>query len=356
MNIVTASIKQRLLIVGYGAEYHVGAHFYQAALQMGLDVQLFDASQSSRAPALIQRLNWRLRNHRPTRLDRFSQELVEHCSEFMPDIVLVTGMTPPNAVALATLKAMGIRCVNFLTDDPWNKEHQSRWFFEALPNYTHIFSPRKSNLNDLANLDCQASYLPFAYNPAIHFIEFPPPEVAKGFQCDVLFYGGADKDRVPYIEALIEAGINVHLYGGYWDRHPKTRSSWRGMANPQMLRWAVSSAKITLCLVRRANRDGHVMRTFEAPAMGACMLVERTDEHNQLLGGEEQSAMYFESHEQMVEQAQWLLANEHQRLILKEQVMNHIVSTNNTYFDRLQSILSTTPLIGFGLPAPKIGS
>ena len=30
----------------------------------------------------------------------------------------------------------------------------------------------------------------------------------------------------------------------------------------------ISGARIALCLVRRSNRDGHCMRTFEVPAAG----------------------------------------------------------------------------------------
>ena len=47
---------------------------------------------------------------------------------------------------------------------------------------------------------------------------------------------------MPYIEALVAAGLNVHLYGGYWDRYPTTRPFARRIANPQILRWAVSGA------------------------------------------------------------------------------------------------------------------
>jgi len=337
--------KQRLLIVGYGAVFHVGAHLYQAALQLGIEVQLFDASAAYKAPRLLRQINWRVRSHRPTLLDTFSQKLLEHCSIFKPDVVLVTGITPPNAQTISLLRDMGIVCVNFLTDDPWNPNHHSKWFFEALPYYSQIFSPRKRNLNDLAHLGCQVSYLPFAYNPALHFREAPPPEIQDRFQCDILFYGGADSDRIPYIEKLINLGFKVHLYGGFWNRYAQTRSVSRGMADSQTLRWAVAGAKITLCLVRKANRDGHVMRTFEAPAMGACMLTEDTAEHQDILGVEGVSATYFNSLENLVDKAYWLCREEGIRTQLEVEGKRRILNGKNAYVDRLFTVLQQIELL-----------
>ena len=40
---------------------------------------------------------------------------------------------------------------------------------------------------------------------------------------DVVFVGGADRDRVPFLEAVIQTGVQVALYGGYWDRFAQTR-------------------------------------------------------------------------------------------------------------------------------------
>lgn len=70
----------------------------------------------------------------------------------------------------------------------------------------------------------------------MHYVEAPLPAVAAQYQCDVLFYGGADADRLPAIEALIRAGFQVHLYGGYWDRSVNTRAAYRGIADAW---WAV---------------------------------------------------------------------------------------------------------------------
>jgi hypothetical protein len=331
---------KRLVIVGYPEVNHIGSRLLLAAEQLGLDVRLCDANQAAGSSRFLQRINWRLRGHRPTHLTSFGNEVVETCREFAPDTLLVTGITPPNAEALQIIRQMGIRCINYLTDDPWNRVHWAPWFFKALPLYSVVFSPRRANINDLLAIVPQVEYLPFAYDPALQYLEAPPPELRPKMECDVLFYGGADRDRIPYIEALIDAGTNVHLYGGYWQKFPKTAAAWQGMADYQTLRWAVSAARLTLCLVRRANRDGHVMRSFEAPAMGACMLAEATEEHHEIFGAEGEAVAYFRTKEDLVSQAQALVKNESLREIFARNAHKRITQAPNTYQDRLRTMLS----------------
>ena len=59
------------------------------------------------------------------------------------------------------------------------------------------------------------------------------------------------------------------------------------------IRAASASAKVCLCLVRRANRDGHTMRSFEAAAIGGCILAEDTADHREIFGPEDYAARYF---------------------------------------------------------------
>ncbi len=61
--------------------------------------------------------------------------------------------------------------------------------------------------------------------------------------------------------------------------HPITRANWRGVADQDTIRSASAAARVCLCLVRRANRDGHVMRSFEAAVIGGCILAQDTADH-----------------------------------------------------------------------------
>lgn len=336
-----------VLVVGNPDPVHVGAHLVAAARALGLGAVLLDVRRANGASRILRKAWWLL-DRRPTRLTRFSRDVVRACRSLRPRCVIATGLAPVNRDALRALGALGITRVNYLTDDPWNPAHRARWFFRALSCYDAVFSPRRANLDDLAQLGCrQVAYLPFAYNPEVHYREAAPGSVPEEeFDSDVLFAGGADRDRVRYVAALIRAGFRVALYGGYWERFPETRAHARGVADAETLRAAVSRARIALCLVRRANRDGHAMRTFELPAMGACMLVEDTEEHREIFGEDGRAVMYFRTLEEMVERARWLVERPDERRRLAAEARRLVSSGSHTYADRLSEILMTV-----GLPA-----
>lgn len=323
---------------------HVGAHFYQAARSLCCAVTFLNLEEAYAGAAPLKKLNWCLRGHRPTRLREFSQRVFHACRESRPCWLLSTGIAPITPEALEAVSALGVERLNFLTDDPWNAHHKAPWFMQALRRYDHVFSPRSANIADLRKLGCsKISHLRFAYAPEIHFPDPPANSEEKvQFASDVVFAGGADSDRLPYFAALIKAGFHVALYGGYWDRYSETRRYAMGHANPQALRRAIGGSKVALCLVRRANRDGHSMRTFELAAMGACMLVEDTDEHREILGQDGEAVIYFKTIPEMVQRLRWLLDRPEERHRLAAAAQSRITNGQNAYHDRLASMLGLT--------------
>jgi len=328
---------RRILIVGNRGGTNVGECFERAANAVALDAHLMESRHAMDAPSWLRRLNLHLRGHRPTRLHSFSDAVYAHCVDWRPDVLLTTGIAPLRAETLLRIRSLRVTTLNYLTDDPWNPAHYAPWFIQALNKYHFVFSPRRANLDDLKAAGCdKADYLPFAYDPSIHFWESP---AAGDYKTDVLFIGGCDKNRIPYCRALLQAGLRLSLYGDYWDRHAETRSSFRGYAGIEVLRMATAAAKISLCLVRRANRDGHVMRTFETAAMGGCMLAEDTEEHRELFGADGETVVYFRSISEMVDRAQWLLNNEAARRRLTASAHARITRGHHTYSNRLATML-----------------
>ena len=339
-----------LLIIGNPDLIHMGAHLMHAARSLGIAAEIVDTGAAFAAPRLLVALSWRLRGHRPPRLKAFGRAVAERCRALRPLALLATGLAPLNAATMQLIGQMGVPRLTFLTDDPWNAAHTAPWFMGTLAAYDLVCSPRRANLSALERAGCrQVAYLPFAYNPSVHFAE-PPATAAERerFDCDLLFAGGADADRLPVMSALIRAGFNLALYGGYWERDPMTRPFARGHADPALLRKAVGGARVALCLVRRANRDGHVMRSYELPAMGACMLTEDTLEHRELFGAEGEATLYFCTTEMLLEKLRWLLANPAERTRLASAAHSRIVAGANTYADRLRAVLELTGLAGHG--------
>ena len=329
---------RRILLVGNSGPEHVGAQLQMAAEGLPLSIRCANTQEALEGPSWKQRLYWRFRGRRPVRLAEFSQKVVAECRRFQPACLISTGFAPLEASSLRAIGEQGITRINFLTDDPWNRAQWSPWFMEALPLYDWVFSPRKANLEDLRRLGGpRVCYLPFGFAPHLYFKE----ERDESAEADVLFAGGADRDRVPYIDALQKAGIEVALYGGYWERFQETARLARGVIPPSRLRRAILSAKIVLCLVRRANRDGHCMRTFEVPAVGGCMLTEDTAEHREIFGPEGDAVVYFRDTAEMVSKARWLLEHPQERSKLASAAHRLILQGKHSYQDRLTTILET---------------
>jgi spore maturation protein CgeB len=334
-----------VLIVGNPGEVHVGRHLLRAAGQMGIDATLCDTSAAYAASTVRRTFNWRLRGRRPAHLTTFGRDVVAKCRERRPSTLIATGIAPLDDEAMRAIGDLGIRRVNFLTDDPWNEAHRAPWFMDVINQYDVIFTPRTANVDDLRAAGCRhVAYLPFAYAPDIHFADPPATDDERQhFESDVVFVGGADEDRVNWMAPLIARGFRVALYGGYWERHAETRQAARGMADASTVRKAIGGGATTLCLVRRANRDGHSMRSFEVPAIGACMLVEDTAEHRQIFGEPRDTVEYVDSPGAAVERIGSLLKDRGERSRLSRSAHTLIASGRHTWSDRLQAMLEEVP-------------
>jgi hypothetical protein len=333
----------KLVIVGNRGGTNVGGSFERAATRAGIQVSFLEASSAMSAPGWLRRFNWYCRGHRPTHLELFGRRLLRVLDDFQPDLVLATGIAPLDRQTILRLRGHSIPVVNFLTDDPWNAAHRARWFLRALPEYSAVFSPRRAVMPDLVAAGCpHVAYLPFGYDPELHVAEGPGSR--RQLDDAVLFVGAAEKERVAYCRALVSTGIRLDLYGDFWNRYAGLRRSWRGYAAPVTLRRVSGGCRISLCLVRRANRDGHTMRTFEAAAMGGCLLVENTSEHRELFGPNLERVVYFESVQELQSAARWLLAHEPDRRRMANAVHTQITRGAHTYSDRLRSILEFTRL------------
>lgn len=329
--------EMRLLIVGNPEPFHIGAHLRDAADELGIAAMICDVRAAFAAPALERKLVWHLLNKRPPRLDDFNVQVLNTCRQFQPTHLLATGIAPLTEATLTNLNAQGIRILNFLTDDPWNATQRAEWFLHTLPDYNAVFTPRRANVADLRSAGCKrVEYCAFAYNPRVHFIDTGND---TGLSSDVLFAGGADADRLPYAAALLREHLQVRLYGGYWDRYAETRAAYYGHADLDTLRRAVRQSRVCLNLVRRANRDGHVMRSYEAPAMGGCLLTEATDDHRELFGPEGEAVLYFGTPAEAVAQTKRLCDDDTLRARLRQAVHERVTRGRNTYADRLSEIM-----------------
>lgn len=329
-----------LVLIGNRGGTNVGGSFERAAGQLGVTAEMIEPRKAYDGPGWLRRFNWWLRGRRPTRLGRFDAELLATVRRLRSPTVLSVGVSPPGKQVAMALRMGGVRLVNYLTDDPWQRPVVAAWFIQALPAYCAVYCTKREVVGDLRRAGAeQVEFLPFAYDPELHFVGVGDGAKLDEQGADVLFVGGGDRDRFPFLRALIKAGLKVVIHGSYWERDSVTKTAWRGQVGPEQLRTSTRSARVCLCLVRRANRDGHVMRTFEIAAMGGCMLAEDTQEHREILGADGECAVFFRDERELVEKARWLLAHPEERSRLVRAAHQRITGGRNTYADRLRTML-----------------
>jgi spore maturation protein CgeB len=326
----------RLAIVGSFDGTHVGGSLWRAATYLGIDTAKFDVSDAGGNRVLRAAL-WRFGDRRSPRMHQFSRAVVCGCRQSKPEVLIATGAAPLISSALCTLRAMGIVCVNYSTDDPWNPVLRASWYLRLLAEYDVIFTTRRANIANFRDSGCgDLYYLPFGYD---EWLCCHRGRVLDGPTPDVLFVGGADRNRTAFMTEFLRNGPRVTLVGGYWERVRSLRPYALGHRPPEALCALTEAAKVNLCLVRRANRDGHVMRSFEIAALGGCMLAEDTGEHREIFGPDGEAVVYFRTALEAAQRAQLLLADPAERVRLSQAVRARILTGGHAYRDRLVSIM-----------------
>jgi spore maturation protein CgeB len=342
-----------LAIVGNTGATNVGESLRRAALTQGYQVLFFDCYDAWRGNRILRSVSWRLNDKRPLRLENFAVGVLKACGDARPETVIATGTAPLTVAVLQGLRSLGIICVNYSTDDPWNPTLSATWFLQALPFYDRILTTRRANVADFEHIGCgDVRYLPFGYDEELFC---GPRRPTRGDTHDILFVGGADKERIDFISELMDAGVPVALVGDYWGSAWPVRQFALGHKTPDEVRILTAAAKINLCLVRRANRDGHVMRSFEIAALGGCMLAEDTAEHREIFGRDGEAVVYFRTAREAADRARALLTDADERERLSAAVRARITRGAHTYRDRLVNILQATRTCKPHSEAPQNG-
>jgi spore maturation protein CgeB len=233
---------------------------------------------------------------------------------------------------------------NYSTDNPFNPVVATSNMTESLGLFDYYFTPRLHTIDRLTILgQKEVHFIPFGFDPGTHY---PAEAGIAGDPIDVTFVGGADSDRVAQISYLVRAlpGTSIRLFGGYWQRTSLRRLHGGSLDGPAYRRVAATS-QICLNFGRAANEDGHSMKTFELPAMGACMLAESTDEHRMMLGTGPSTGL-FAGLDDLVRQIQNILSNPSARALICARQRDRLAGPEQTYGQRLRQMLSIMGLRG----------
>jgi spore maturation protein CgeB len=319
--------------------------FLSALEESGSPYSFFDESiyTAPLTKSFVHKVARRLLGGRPLTAGALNRDFVRRCREFCPDVVLIVKGSHLQAEMLVEVKRItGATIVNYATDDPFNVVNSNPDMLACISHYDLYVCTKKAIMPDVLRSGAkQACFVPFGYHPAVHFPELPATSQERArFCCDVAFIGGADTDRMDLVKDLAKIPtLKVNLYGGGWDRFSELRACARGFAYGRDYRLAVSGAKVVIGLVRRANRDGHAMRTFEIPACRGFMLAERTQEHLEFFQ-EGKHCECFASASELIEKVMHYVDHAEERDRVALAGYKAVVAGRHTYADRLRQIMS----------------
>jgi hypothetical protein len=189
---------RRVLLVGNGDFYHVGAFFRGALEKLGYEYRFVDEADYFRGleRSPLQKVFSRLSGGRPPTYWSFNRAMLSAVHSFHPDIVLAIKGSWVNPDTLAQIKAeTSALLVNYATDDPFNPATSTPDMVAAIPLYHLYCATKRAIIPDLSQRGSQyVVYIPFAYEPALHFPERPASqEEAHQWRSDVMFAGGATR-------------------------------------------------------------------------------------------------------------------------------------------------------------------
>ena len=330
--------KPRVAVLGQLGYTNLGFSIQHELLSMGLAPVFFSSLDAYRA-GLPQRLMYRV-NRYTLNLYAFADDLAQTCIEARIDLLITTGICPLTESAVEKMARHAVATVNWLSDDPWNSSNRNSFFLPTLKHMAAVFTPRHANIDQLrAQGVKRVEYMPFAADQRFFKPRLCPNLVDIEAEIDLLFVGGADIDRRLSLKAVANSNVKLAIYGDYWHKDACYRAVALGIASPEKINTASQSAKVCLILVRRANRDGHVMRSLEAAASGACMLVEYTAEHEAIFGTDGECVRYFYADSEILPKTQELLADPGERHRLRQNVVRMMRANEHTYRARVLEMI-----------------
>jgi hypothetical protein len=242
--------------------------------------------------------------------------LLSLAAEKRPEVVWIDKGRWLFPSTLRKLRLLGARLCHYNTDDIYGGERVLWLHRLGLRQYDCALTTNRFNVTEISQQFKVRTYRAgMGYDSRIHVPEAtinPSADVP-----DVLFIGHRESHTEEYVTALMNAGVKVAIYGYHWNnaRNPALR---KVMPLPQSeYARQICSAKFSLCVLSRKNRNESTGRSFEIPAIGGCLLAEDTDEHR-FFYRDEQEAVFFEGTEQLLVRCREWLKRESARLAVRE--------------------------------------
>jgi spore maturation protein CgeB len=348
---------QQLKILYVGPDYpgSNGTCWRNAFQELGHNVLTVDDEKLSPSPrSLAERIRFRiLRRPAAHQIAAVNHSVVQAVREFRPDLTFYVKGYYVLPETLEETRRFGLNFA-YMNDDMFIPGVATFTFWENIKHMDCIVTTKSFSVREYHNAGAPlAVYMPNAYDPKIHYPAVPSPAELQAYAGDVAFIGNFHPWKADFLAELARYRdeFRINIWGLSWNqtRRADYWTRWgRWKRLPSCLRgkplWcaemgkAIQANNITLGLLLRHVRDLHTSRSFEIPACGGFMLADRTEEHRMYFE-EDKEAVYFSSHEELVDKIRFYLAHEDRRQKIAEAGFQRCLRSNARYVDRAQSAI-----------------
>jgi hypothetical protein len=205
---------------------------------------------------------------------------------------------------LRVLRAQGAKLVHYNTDDIYDPQGYAWLHRLGIRHYDLCITTNRFNVSEIISKYGVTSFRAgMGYDADSHR---PPAGMDMNAVADVVFVGHWEQHTESYLAALHDAGLIVRVHGGNW-RRARRHEFRKARTLPQTdYNAALTSAKLAICSLSRRNRNESTGRSFEIPAIGACLVAEDTVEHRYFYQ-DGQEAFFFRGIGDLVAKCNWLV-------------------------------------------------
>ena len=298
-------------------------------------------------------------------VDLINQSVLYAAREFQPDLVWAEKQEFLRADTIHRLRKLGAKSIHF-TPDPYFTLYWKRTALmdQAISSFDALVFCKAYEKKDFEAFGKPVIYMPLGFCEEVHR---PLPSDDTRWSCAVGFLGGWEPRREQLLHDVACSGVNLKIWGGYWDflhdgkwslrKHVILRQLAGGdqfrVHKDQLLAQAhqgnevyaddyaraLTGSKIGLGFLRKVCPDQHTTRTFEIPACGSLLLADRTDEHREFFE-EGREAEFFGSREELLDKIKFYCANDDARTRISRAGYERCISGKYDYVHRMETALA----------------
>lgn len=332
----------KILLAGSARHMAVEWHFIRPLEALGVEVHQFpahDMIHEFHSRGLINKVllktGWFM-------YPKVNKKILQLAREVNPDVIWIfKGME----FYPSTIKKLSEQfvVVNYNPDHPYeffSRGSGNKNVSGSIPYFhTYLTYSEKIAAELEQRFKVRTGILPFGY-------EYKPEALEKAKAAKEInrccFIGNPDNNRVTHINALLEAGLPVDVFGHGWDKFFPEGSSASLTVTDAVYGddfWIKARQyRIQLNVFRPHNENSHNMRSFEIPAIGGIQLAPYSEEHAKFFE-EGKEIFLFRNTVEMIQKANTLLAMpEAEADAIRERAYERSIHSGYAYTNRAKQV------------------